>query len=271
MELIKHPILYKEYKYTEADGIQRRSAIELIHNMIGELDEIFQMKELTEQEKQVIIKDTTEFYYEIIFRSLYKDIPQDIQMFLGNEGKDQVDVFSSIYGKHFEKVFNEYYEHRAEGVEGLQVLNENFNEIQRQTVENYSNECLIKIINYLGKDRFKCLLGEMKEYFGNELRNFLKISIAAQKEETINRPDQIENISEKANQHRDWFKNYYNRKQEYLDWLIQRAEELAKNGKSIELDIEKENREKLDDSIRSFTTPSQEDAITRKEFKNLGY
>ena len=115
------PILLKEYNL---DGT-RKNAIELIENLKNEVNQINSMSQLDEKDKQILIKDAKEMYYEIIDLALKKEcknneeatMEQIRQTFEKNEINELFDemtvYFEREQKKRIEKLYN-YYKYRIE-------------------------------------------------------------------------------------------------------------------------------------------------------------
>ena len=83
--LIFYPILQKEYNL---DGT-KKSAIELIKNMKGEIQDISQNPQLSNKEKEQLIKDGQDMYYELIYRQIEKCTPEQVAELVTQIGKDE--------------------------------------------------------------------------------------------------------------------------------------------------------------------------------------
>lgn len=85
-EILKHyPILQKEYNL---DGT-KKSAIDLIKNMQSEAQDIMQNQSLSQEEKDTLISDGQEMYYELIYRQLERSTPEQITEIARQIGKDE--------------------------------------------------------------------------------------------------------------------------------------------------------------------------------------
>ena len=82
--LIMFPILQKEYNL---DG-SKKTAYELITNMNDEIDTISQNTSLSKKEKDAILKDGKEMYYELIYRQIEKSTPEQLAELSTKIGKD---------------------------------------------------------------------------------------------------------------------------------------------------------------------------------------
>ena len=91
--LREYPILQKEYNL---DGT-KKSAIDLIKNMKDEIQDISQNSELSNKEKEQLIKDGQEMYYELIYRRIEKGTPEQIAELVTQIGKDESkEIFERI-------------------------------------------------------------------------------------------------------------------------------------------------------------------------------
>ena len=68
------PILQKEYNL---DG-SKKTAIELVNNMKAEMQEIFDTNDLSDDEKDILIADCKEMYFEILYRQMEHATMEDI-------------------------------------------------------------------------------------------------------------------------------------------------------------------------------------------------
>lgn len=91
--LREYPILQKEYNM---DGT-KKSAVDLIKNMKDEIQDISQNSELSNKEKEQLIKDGQDMYYELIYRQIEKGTPEQIAKLVSQIGKDESkDIFERI-------------------------------------------------------------------------------------------------------------------------------------------------------------------------------
>lgn len=110
IEMLKlYPILQKEYNM---DGT-KKSASELIQNMLSEIKSILGNKELSEEEQKLVIKDTKFMYYELIYRALEKITSEEIFKIEQQIGKDKsIKIFNNMqqyFQKEMEiKIINTY-------------------------------------------------------------------------------------------------------------------------------------------------------------------
>ena len=92
-----YPILQKEYNL---DGT-KKTAVELIKNLQQEIQAISQNFNITDKEKDKLIKDGQEMYYELIYRQIEKSTPEqisEIAMQIGkNESKEIFDRISHYF------------------------------------------------------------------------------------------------------------------------------------------------------------------------------
>lgn len=82
--LTMYPILQKEYNL---DG-GKKTADELITNMNTEIDTISKNTSLSKKEKEALIKDGKEMYYELIYRQIEKSTPEQLAELSTKMGKD---------------------------------------------------------------------------------------------------------------------------------------------------------------------------------------
>lgn len=92
-----YPILQKEYNLNGT----KKTAVELIKNMKQEIQAISQNSNITEKDKDKLIKDGQEMYYELIYRQIEKSTPEqisEIAMQIGkNESKEIFDRISHYF------------------------------------------------------------------------------------------------------------------------------------------------------------------------------
>lgn len=94
-EILKqYPILQKEYNL---DGT-KKSAIDLIQNMQKEMQELSQKQNqsLSKEDRDRLIRDGQEMYYELIYRQLEKSTPEQIIEIAKQIGKDES---KELFGK----------------------------------------------------------------------------------------------------------------------------------------------------------------------------
>ena len=80
-----YPILQKEYNM---DG-SRKSVTELIDNMKREINDISENTELSKIEKDELIKDAQEMYYELLYIQIQKSTQKEIEELVSKIGKKE--------------------------------------------------------------------------------------------------------------------------------------------------------------------------------------
>ena len=91
--LLLFPVLQKEYNM---DGT-KKSAIDLIKNMKKEIQDISQNPKLSNKEKEQLINDGQDMYYELIYRQIEKGTPEQIAELVTQIGKDESkEIFERI-------------------------------------------------------------------------------------------------------------------------------------------------------------------------------
>lgn len=101
--LEQYPVLQREYN---VDGTKRQ-AIDLIRDMTRETKYISQKEDLTDSDKNELIGNCKELYYELIYNVLQRNTPQQIQKITKQFGKDNcIELFDEME-KYFKKEFEE--------------------------------------------------------------------------------------------------------------------------------------------------------------------
>lgn len=91
--LLLFPVLQKEYNM---DGT-KKSASDLIKNMKNEIQDISQNPELSNKEKEQLINDGQDMYYELIYRQIEKGTPEQVAELVTQIGKDEsIEIFERI-------------------------------------------------------------------------------------------------------------------------------------------------------------------------------
>lgn len=85
--LWKYPILKKEYKTKYYGGIERKSTLELIKGLEDEIAEISSLKQASDEEKNILINSIKDMYYHMIFRSMQKDMPENVEKFILSDNR----------------------------------------------------------------------------------------------------------------------------------------------------------------------------------------
>lgn len=160
--LEKYPILKKEYQCKNA-LFKRKSTTELVRNLENEIEDISSIKEITDEDKQTIIRATKDMYYQMIFRSMQEEIPMDIDNFISER-----DISPLGYSEFYYKTEREVHARREN--ENGNKKTEIRNEIKKIVVEKKREQVLSNLIRYLGKDGFKDFLRRNGKKYSSRIR-----------------------------------------------------------------------------------------------------
>ena len=133
--LEQYPVLQREYN---VDGTKRQ-AIDLIRDMTRETNYISQKEGLTDSDKNELIRNCKELYYELIYNDLQKDTSQQIQKITKQFGKDNcIELFNEME-KYFKKEFEEKAKKsaaRADAEEKIESISEKNNDEKDEKKQN---------------------------------------------------------------------------------------------------------------------------------------
>lgn len=158
--ITKYPILQKEYNM---DGT-RKNAIELITNLKQEINQINSIQELSCEDKQELMKNANEMYYELIYMELQNnpEVITDISKSIGHQNAKKVlnDISNYFENEKTRRIGNckilsqkEYLERGENSEEVYKEDSENINKYYNNK-KNFLSELSIDLENEIEEQKF---------------------------------------------------------------------------------------------------------------------